>query len=77
MSIKVKDLKSELAKYSDETIVLVDGYEGGLADIGLIKSIKVKLDVNKEDYIGPHEENPKGTTTAIVLIKAQNPNAGN
>lgn len=75
MSTKVKDLKAELAKYPDDTIVLVDGYEGGLADIGLVKSIKVKLDVNKEDYMGPHEEDLNGTIAAIALIRAQNPNS--
>jgi hypothetical protein len=77
MSIKVKDLRTELAKFPDDTIVLVEGYEGGLSDIGVIKSVKVELDVNKEEYMGPHEENPKCTTSAVVLIKAQNPNAQN
>lgn len=75
MGFNVKELKAELSKYPDDTLVLVEGYEGGFSDIGFIKSIKVHLDINKEDYMGPHEENPKGTTSAVVLIKAQNPNA--
>lgn len=73
MSIKVKDLRAELAKFPDDMIVLIEGYEGGLSDIGVIKSVKIELDVNKEDYMGPHEEVPNGLISAIVLIRAQNP----
>ncbi len=43
MSIKVKDLRAELAKFPDDTIVLVEGYEGGLSDIGVINQSKLNL----------------------------------
>lgn len=29
MGFNMKELKAELAKYSDDTLVLVEGYEGG------------------------------------------------
>lgn len=74
MSTTVKELIEKLKTMPQEAIVLLDGYEGGLSDIGTIKTASVDLNVNKEDYYGPHEESDSGSTEAVLLHRAPNPN---
>jgi hypothetical protein len=55
----VKELIKVLAEIQDqETRVMVNGYEGGVDDIGnnTPAIIHVALDVNKEWYYGRHEK---------------------
>lgn len=75
MKLTVKKLKELLINYPENLLVLVEGYEGGYSDIGEIKETKVKLNIYKEDYMGPHEETPTAQEPAIILLKASNPNA--
>lgn len=75
MSTTVRELINKLQAMPQEAVVLVDGYEGGLSDIGAIKTTLVDLNVNKEDYYGPHEESSSGSTNAVLLRRAPNPNS--
>lgn len=75
MGYTVKDLKTILAQYSEETLVLVEGYEDGFSDIGNIKKSQVQLDKNNKDWEGPHAEVDIGGRPAILIIRAPNPNA--
>ncbi len=45
-------------------------YEGGFCDVKTLKNIKVKLNVNTEDYNGPHDEAPGADTDAIVITRS-------
>lgn len=75
MRITVKELIEKLKSMPQEAIVLVDGYEGGLCDIGSIKACLVDVNIHSEDYYGPHEESSTGSTEAIVVRRAPNPNS--
>lgn len=60
----------ELLKKCDQSArVVTTGYEGGYCDINELVPIRLKLNVNDEWYLGPHE--PTGTkgdgVDAIVL----------
>lgn len=51
----VKELQEELSKYPDDMEIVIDGYEGGVDDMGCIKEIEIVRDVCSSDYFGPHE----------------------
>lgn len=68
-TMTVKELIEKLNTFDQDMIVLVNGYEGGLSDISKIEATKVNLNVNKEDYLGPHEESPKGSTSAVYISR--------
>lgn len=58
----IKELIEQLQKHDQDRVVMVDGYEGGLdSDIG-ISTGDVVLNVNAQDYYGPHELAPYHTT---------------
>jgi len=75
MGIKIKDLKILLNQYDENTLVCVEGYEGGFSDIGHLKEALLELNINQEDYMGPHEETGKGNVKAVLLLRAPNPNS--
>ena len=76
MHTTVKQLIEKLNALPADALALVDGYEGGFADIGTIKKNSVALNVHKEDYYGPHEQTNTANTPAIIIGRASNPNAG-
>lgn len=75
MRMTVKQLKSALEHYPEDALILVEGYEGGFSDIGLIKETRVQLDLNNEDWLGPHDEAAGATTPAIFMLRAPNSSA--
>lgn len=70
--MKVKELIEKLKKFPDDTLVLVNGYEGGFSEIDALKSLKVKLNVNPESYNGPHDDVAGADTDAIVIQRREN-----
>ncbi len=74
MELTVKDLIQALSKYPPNTRVLVQGYEGGYSDVQDAREIPVAFNVNKEDYMGPHDDDENSKQTAIVLIRDLNRN---
>lgn len=63
----IKELIEKLKMYPEGLRVLVDGYEGGFSEIAVAEMIKVKLDVNSEEYYGPHDEAEDADTDVLVL----------
>lgn len=53
--ITVGDLKNVIAGLPDETLVMVDGYEGGVLSPVDMKLVKVYPDENPTNYTGDHE----------------------
>lgn len=74
MHTTVSELIEKLKTFSPDTLVLVDGYEDGYADIGAITPSKVTLNVHKEEYYGPHDEIDGSNMSAIIIKRAPNPN---
>jgi hypothetical protein len=54
-------------EYSDDTMVVIPGYQGGLSDVSWVEEVKLKLNVNSAWYYGPHEAEDDGDTVAIYL----------
>jgi len=53
--MKVKDLIEKLQRYDPETMVVVNGYEGGVDTCTSCKEVRVMFNINKEWYYGNHE----------------------
>jgi len=51
----VQDLIDKLEKLDRNTLILIDGYEGGLTEIKSIDDGEIVLNYNKEPWYGPHE----------------------
>lgn len=54
--MKVKELIEKLKEFDPDTLVMVEGYEGGLDTPKTIYSAPVVLNANFEWYYGKHEE---------------------
>ena len=70
----IKELIKIFEKLPEDTLVLVDGYEDGLSDIALPHFVNVDLNVNFEDYYGPHSIAENGKIKAVVLHRSNNTN---
>jgi hypothetical protein len=66
-----KELIEKLSKYPSDTLVLVQGYEGGFSDIVTLKKTKVELNSYKEDWNGPHEETTDSNNSAVLILRTQ------
>lgn len=53
--MKVKDLIEKLSKLDPELMLVKSGYEGGMTDVTGLGLCRVRLNVNKEWWQGPHE----------------------
>jgi len=53
--MKVKELIEKLQRCDPETMVVVNGYEGGVNPCCVCKEKHIKLGVNSEWYYGNHE----------------------
>jgi hypothetical protein len=53
--MKVKELIEQLQKFDPETLVMVEGYEGGIDYPNEPFETLVRLNVNEDWYYGKHE----------------------
>ena len=69
--MKVKELIVELQKLDPETLVLVDGYEGGYATPSVTDQIKVCGPFNRAWYYGEYDdcEDTESAKTKAFLIR--------
>lgn len=69
----VKELIKKLENLSPDVLVVVEGYEGGFADVNEVKVVPLKIDVHKEWYYGPHELSELDETGSVkgLLIAGQ------
>lgn len=51
----VRDLIEKLKQFSEDDLVMVDGYEGGFCFVGEPQEFDFRLNVNSASYFGPHE----------------------
>ena len=65
----------DLLKTKDPSLrVVLNGYEGGFSHIEALKKLSLKLNVNEEDFYGPHEEvESDQDESAILIYKKNNP----
>ena len=61
------ELIEMMSEYPEDTMVVIQGYEGGLEDITEVEKIKLKLNYNTSWYYGPHKADNNGDTDAIYL----------
>jgi hypothetical protein len=50
----VRELMEFLKECDQDSLVVVDGYEGGIANAKTVRSEEVFLDYYKESWYGPH-----------------------
>lgn len=72
MRMTVQQLIAKLEQLPKDSFVFVEGYEDGYSDIAILKETKATLDINKEEWMGPHDERPDGNVDAVVLIREWN-----
>lgn len=66
----VKHLIEKLQRYDPETMVVVNGYEGGVNACSVCREKYIKLGVNSEWYYGNHEiveEGEESDCKAILI----------
>lgn len=68
--MKVKHLIEKLQRYDPETMVVVNGYEGGVNACSVCREKYIKLGVNSEWYYGNHEivEEEEESDCKAILI---------
>lgn len=52
----VAELIARLSEFPAESRVIVNGYEGGYEDVVTAEELPIVLNVNKENYYGPHDD---------------------
>lgn len=62
MRMTVLQLIAKLEQAPKDSFVFVEGYEGGYSDIAILKETKADLDVNKEEWMGPHVSTTASTS---------------
>ena len=65
----VKKLREILAGYDESLHVLLRGYEGGFKEIEKHGMIRVRKNVNKEWYLGPHEQDNDDYDAEGVILE--------
>ncbi len=66
--MKVKELIEKLQQYPEDTLLVVEGYEGGLNDIKEVEEVFVKLNsINSLPY-GEHLETDNLEDTYAIKI---------
>lgn len=65
--MKVHEMRVLLETMPQDAIVVVDGYEGGVAEVTEVKMVKLTLDVNTEWWYGNHEIDSEGVTSAVHI----------
>lgn len=66
----VKHLIEKLQRYDPETMIVVNGYEGGVNACSVCREKYIKLGVNSEWYYGNHEiveEGEESDCKAILI----------
>lgn len=53
--MNVKQLIDKLQQYNPDTMVIVNGYEGGVDECMTCNEKFIELDVNSESWYGKHE----------------------
>lgn len=53
--MNVRELIEELKQYDPETMVVINGYEGGYSEVKEMSVVDLMKNINKEWYYGPHE----------------------
>lgn len=53
--MNVRELIEELKQYDPETMVVINGYEGGYSEVKEMSEVDLMKNINNEWYYGPHE----------------------
>lgn len=68
--MNINELIEQLKNYPPDMRVILNGYEGGYADVISLHKKEIYLNVNSEWYYGSHEgasDNKNGDETALVV----------
>ena len=62
----IKELIQQLQQHDPNTRVVLRGYEEGIDDLEYIQQVKLQLNVNTEEYYGPHEIKEEGHPALLL-----------
>lgn len=65
--MNVQELIEELSKYPQDAMVIRPGYEGGKTEVTYTEQCNITLNVNVDDWFGPHEVRSDGDTLAVYI----------
>ncbi len=63
----VNELIVKLQQADPQSIVLVDGYEGGYEELEKISFVSVTYNKDQKWYYGPYDDTEYGGKTAVLL----------
>jgi len=72
--MNIKELIEKLKQFDPETLVVVDGYEGGQDDINDIRELTITLHPDTQSWEGKYSDSsiylkPKNAIKAILLSR--------
>lgn len=70
-SMTIADLIQKLQEFPPDSLVLVDGYEGGLDAVTDAKIINIIYHEDKEWYYRPYEESKNSDQMGIYLLSTR------
>jgi hypothetical protein len=65
--MNVQQLIDMLNEYPKDSMVVVNGYEGGVSEVGSMSECRLRLNVNTAWYYGCHEMKDDGDTPAVWI----------
>lgn len=68
----IEELIKKLGQCDKNLRVVIQGYEGGYDDVSDLKTLNLVLNVNKQEYLGHHEEASQENTGEQALLLISN-----
>lgn len=65
--MNVQQLIEKLSEYPKDSMVVVNGYEGGVSEVDTLSGCKLMLNVNSAWYYGAHEIDKEGDQPAVWI----------
>ena len=65
--MNVQKLIEELSKYPQDAMVIKSEYAGGKTEVTCTEQCNITLNVNVDDWFGPHEVRIDGDTMAVYI----------
>lgn len=65
--MKVSELIERLKEQPQDAMVVIDGCDGGVWEADSVKTVKIKTDVNSDQYYGDHAIAEDGDVVAVHI----------
>jgi len=69
--MNIKSLITELEKYDEDLLVVVDGYEDGVTEKFKLLQVNINTNVHKAWYYGESEVSDNKNTTPVLYLQRE------